>query len=241
MARLIRLLSPGIAFFGLGVIVLVAGKWPWFHLRGGLVTVGLYSLALQIVLSAVLISAIPDRAGRGVTFGHLGGRAAGGIIDISDQPISFSRALVEFYRRPFLPLLLLGFGLGASLSALLVGSFHEDSPVRDLMFGSLGMRRSEAVLGVILVVGAAFLWWRGGRGGYFGWTIGMSIAIVFGQVVFVLGTNARETIASWGGLMIGLCLLRLLALGIARAQRAGPSVAPDRDSIRTGETLHTKR
>src|SRR5690242_2954437 len=137
MARLVRLLSPGVIFASLGVIVLVAGKWPWFHLRGGLVTLGLYTLALQIVLSALLISAINDLSSSGPAFGGKRfGLGTGELLDISAQPISFSRALIEFYRRPFLPLFLLGFGLGASLSALVVGSFREDTPVRDILFGS---------------------------------------------------------------------------------------------------------
>src|ERR1700694_3315596 len=101
MARLYRLLSPGIIFTILGLIVLAAGKWPWFHLRGGLVTVGLYALALQIVLSALLIAAIDDLSGGGLW--HRVGRGTGELLKISTRPISFSRGLVEFYRRPFWP------------------------------------------------------------------------------------------------------------------------------------------
>jgi hypothetical protein len=108
--------------------------------------------------------------------------------------------------------------------------------VRDFVLTGLSMRRSEAVLGVILILGAALLLWRGGFE-YFGWTIGMGIAIVIGQVVFTLVTNVRETIVGWGSLMIGLCLLRLLVLPIAPIQRAGATPALDRDDTRTGETL----
>jgi len=217
MARLYRLLSPGIIFTILGLIVLATGIWPWFHLRGGLVTVGLYALALQTVLSALLISAIDDRSGSGLW--HRVGRPAGELLKISARSISFSRALIEFYRRPFWPAFLLGFGLAASLSAFSVGVFQETTSVADYV-ESLGMRHSEALLGVVLVLGAVLLWWRGGRS-YFGWVIGVCLAAATGQVVFAAGTIFNQTVVSWGGLMIGLCLLRLLVLGIAHVWPVG--------------------
>jgi len=221
MTRLFRLLSPGITFAILGLIVFAESKWSWLHLRGGLVTVGLYALALQIVLSALLISAIDDLSGGGLW--HRVGRGGGELLMISARPISFSRGLVEFYRRPFWPVCLLGFGLGASLSALAAGSFHETSLVGSVVFGPFGTHRSEAALGVILVLGAALLWWRGGRS-YFGWTVGVSLAVMVGEIVFVPATNDHETIVGWSGLMIGLCLLRLLVMGTARIWSVGFSL-----------------
>jgi hypothetical protein len=195
-------------------------------------TVGLYVLALQIVLSALLISAIDDLSGGPAFLRHPVGRGTGELHEISARPISFSRALVEFYSRPFSPIFLFGFGLGASLSAFVVGAFQETSLVHDLALKSLGIHRSEAVLGAVLVLGAALMWWRGGRAaliwlrgglGYFGWVIGVSLAIAIGQIAFVPYTSVRQTVVGWGGLMIGLCLLRLIVLGMAWLRHRGSS------------------
>src|SRR5215217_1077372 len=98
MARMYRLLSPSLVFAAVGLAVLVVGEMPWFHLRGGLATTGGYALALQVVLSALLLSAIDDLSGGGPTFpGHRLGRRTGKLTDISTRPISFLQALVEFH------------------------------------------------------------------------------------------------------------------------------------------------
>ena len=224
MNRLYRLLSPGIIFGILGLAVFVYGKWSWFQLRGGLVTVGLYALALQIVLSALAISAIDDLSGRSL-WHRVGG--TGKLRKISARPTSFPRALAEFYLRPFLPAFLLGFGLAASISAFAAGVFHQTSHANDFVYVFAGIypQRSEALLAVILVLGAAFLWWRGGVS-YFGWVIGVCLATVVGQLVFVGGTIIYTTVVSWGGLMIGLCLLRLLVLATTLVWRTRFSSRP---------------
>lgn len=215
MARLRRLLSPGITFAIIGALVFVTDQWSWFHLRGGLTTIGLYALAIQILLSAVLLSAIDDLSGDGSALPRRrSGRGAGGLIAISTRPVSFSRVLVEFYRRPFLPIFLLGFGLAASLSAFLVGFFQEPSVVDDLVGGSLGIHQSEAAMGVVLALGAGLLCWRGSRG-YFGWVIGVTLATAIGQILFVPYTSVHRTVTGWGYFMVGLCLLRLIVLGVA--------------------------
>src|SRR5579862_6619664 len=143
--RLYRLLSPGLSFMFVGLAVLGDGWWNWFQLPGGLLTVGLYALALQVVLSALLIFAIDDLSGGGAW--HLAGRGGGELVRISTRPISFWRALADFYWCPLLPALMLAFGLGASISAIAVGGFREQIFAADYVFHSLGMFRSEAALG----------------------------------------------------------------------------------------------
>ncbi|HUC22779.1 MAG TPA: hypothetical protein VMA73_08745 [Streptosporangiaceae bacterium] len=218
MAHLFRLLSPGVAFASLGIIVLAAGEWNWFQLRGGLVTLGLYGLALQIVLSALLTSGINDLSGSDRW--HRAGSSA--------RPIN-SQGLADFYLRSFLPALLLGFGLGASLSALAVGSFHDTGLEPDLLLKGFGVHRSEGTLGLVLVVGAALAWRRGGSA-YFGWVIGVGLAAVFGQAVFVPWTDVAGTVLGWGGLAAVLCLLRLLALWGAHVWRVGLRPHPPRET-----------
>lgn len=223
MARLYRLLSPGLSFTVVGLVALGEGYWNWIRVRGGLLTVGLYALALQLVLGALLIFAIEGLSDGGLL--HVTGRNPGGMVGISTQPISFSRALAEFYRRPFLPAFLLGFGLGVSISAIAVGWFGEVTMPYDYVFTGLGMHRSEATLGGILLVGAILLWWRGGRA-YFGWVIGMCLATAASQVAFVPATNILGTNGSWGGVALALCGPRLAAFGIERARRDRGSPRP---------------
>ena len=99
MARLYRLLSPSLVFAVAGLATLATGEWPWTQFRGGLTVVGLYAFALQLVLSALLISAIDDLSGSGLW--HRLGRGRGKLLSISAQPISFPRALGEIYQRSF--------------------------------------------------------------------------------------------------------------------------------------------
>jgi hypothetical protein len=168
-------------------------------MRGGLLTTGSYVLALQIVLSALLISAIDELSAGSFTLPmHRIGRHTGELIDISTRPISFSRALLDFYRRPFWPVLLLGFGLGASLSAFAEGFFLWSGLGRayDL---PVNTSWSEVALGTLLLLGAAILWRHGDRS-YYGWVIGVTVATVAGQGVFVLGSlsNSRWRVgAAW--------------------------------------------
>jgi hypothetical protein len=224
MARLYRLLSPGVVFAVLGVIVLVAGEWAWFQMRGGLLTTGGYVLALQIVLSALLSSSIDDLSPGSFTLPvHRIGRGSGELIAISTRPISFSRALLDFYRRPFWPVLLLGFGVGASLSALAYGFFLWTGRTDVPPLRTLGTNRSEVAIGTLLLLGAAILWRQGDRS-YYGWVIGVTVAAVIGQYRFVPTTNIGGTLAGWGGLAIGLCLLRLLvSLAVHRRRPVGAS------------------
>jgi hypothetical protein len=220
VSRLYRLLSVGIVFAVIGLIVFGDGQWSWFQLRGGLTTLGLYALACQIVLSALVISAVDDLSGSSPW--HLVGRGSGALLRISARPVGFWRALAEFYRKPFWPVCLLGFGLAASISAFAVGLFQEDNPTEfDFVSVAFGMMRSEALLGSLLGIGALLLWWRGGAS-YFGWVIGVCVATALGQVVFVADVNPPRTVVSWGGVLIGLCLLRLLGLAAAAAWRARP-------------------
>jgi len=239
MARLYRLLAPGFVFACLGLVVLLAGKWSWFHLRGGLTTAGLYALALQIVVSALLISAIDDLSGGGpALLWHRAGRGTGELLDISARPIKFSRGLMEFYTRPFWPAFLLGFGLGASLSAIAAGVFGEGSSLAPaISLGEVTIHWSEAALGVVLVLGAALLWWRGGRS-YFGWVIGICLATALGQIVFVHFTAVYLTLAGWGTVAAVLCLVRLLGLWAARVRRARAGPHRPRDGSRGPEARY---
>jgi hypothetical protein len=232
VTRLYRLLSPGLSFAAIAVLVFAEGQWFPTQFRGGLTTLGLYAFAGQLLVSALLVSAIDDMSGSSPW--HLVGRGSGALLRISARPVSFQRALAEFYRRPFWPVLLLAFGLAASLSTFAVGIFQEDNrTVNDDIFVSVGldMARSEALLGTVLVCGAALLWWRGGAS-YFGWVIGVCLATMLGELVFTAYVNPESTATNWAGVMIGLCLFRLLALAAAHAWRtrfrSEPAIGPSR-------------
>ena len=179
---------------------------------------GFYALACQIVLSALVVSAVDDLSGSSPW--HLVGRGSGALLRISARPVGFWRALAEFYRKPFWPVCLLGFGLAASISAFAVGLFQEDNPTEfDFVSVAFGMMRSEALLGSLLGLGALLLWWRGGAS-----VLWLGHWRVRGHGARPGGVRGRRdtprTVVSWGGVLIGLCLLRLLGLAAAAAWRA---------------------
>lgn len=225
MTRLYRLLSPGLSFAAIGLIVLAIGKWYWDQFQDRLIIVGIYAFAGQVLLSALLVSAIDDLSGSSPW--HLYGRGTGALLRISARPVSFRRALAEFYRLPFWPVCLLGFGFAVSLTTFAVGIFQETSTgVNDFIpvsfipvSADIYMQRSEVMLVSVLGLGAALLWWRG-RASYFGWVIGICLATMLGEMVFVANVNTKVTALSWASGMAGLCLLRLLAFAAVRAWRS---------------------
>jgi hypothetical protein len=219
VTRLYRLLSPGLSFAAIGLIVLALGVWFWVQFQDRLTIVGIYAFAGQVLLSALLISAIDDLSGSSPW--HLVGRGTGALLRISARPVSFRRALAEFYRLPFWPVCLLGFGFGVSLTTFAVGIFQEaSSAVTDSIpiIANIRIEQSEVLLGSVLILGAALLWWRG-RASYFGWVIGICLATMLGEIVFVADVNPGLTALSWAGGMIGLCLLRLLAFAAVHVWR----------------------
>jgi hypothetical protein len=211
VSRLYRLLSPGLAFAAIGLIVLVIGYWFWVQFQDRLIIVGSYAFAGQVLLSALLVSAIDDLSGSSPW--HLVGPRSGALLRISARPVSFRRALLEFYRVPFWPACLFGFGFAVSLVTFTAGMFKEtSSSVRDYYIpisSRFEIAHSEATLGSLVLVGAALLWWRGGAS-YFGWVIGICVATMLGEIVFVANVDPGVTALSWAGAILGLCLLRVL-------------------------------
>jgi hypothetical protein len=220
MARLYRLLSPGLSFAMIGLVVLALGQWFWILFQDRFTIVGIYAFAGQVLFSALLVSAIDDLSGSSPW--HLVGRGTGALLRISARPVSFRRALAEFYRLPFWPVCLLGFGFAASLTTFAVGIFQETNlPVNAdniPIIAGIYMVRSEVLLASVLVLGAALLWWRGSAS-YFGWVIGICLATMLGQIVFAANVNPGVTALSWAGGMTGLCLLRLLAFAAVHVWR----------------------
>jgi hypothetical protein len=226
VTRLYRLLSPGLSFAAIGLIVLALGEWFWIQFQDRLTIVGIYAFIGQVLLSALLISAIDDLSGS-IPW-HLVGRGTGALLRISARPVSFRRALAEFYRLPFWPIFLLGFGFAVSLTTFAVGIFQESSSAATdfiPIIAGIDMAQSEALVGSVLFLGAALLWWRG-NASYFGWVIGVCLATMLGEIVFVANVNPGVTALSWAVGMIGLCLLRLLGFAAVHVWRSWFRLGP---------------
>ena len=212
--RAYRLFAPGLAFSIVGALVLWVGAKDSFRLRGGLIVTGLYGLAAQILLTLLLITSIDDfgdRAGVQRT-----GTIYRGLVDQYNdraRSFSFSRTLLRFYLELALPMALLSFGLGATLSAIVDGAFTNHQLTRG------GGHPSEVVLAAIMIVGAGFLLVKGNVGSFCGWCLGFALAATVGQHRFIETTDLATTLRTWLLLAGALCLTRLLVAAVANGLR----------------------
>ncbi len=202
--RTYRLFAPGLAFGIVGVLVLWAGADDDYELRGGPVVSGVYGIAMQVVLSLLLLASIDDfgdrsRARRMTPVAH-------GLVDHYNeraQSYGFAHALARFYLDLFAPMALLAFGVGATLSAIVDGALSSRE------FSGWSLHPSEFAMGSILLVGAAFLLVKGTLGSFCGWCIGFAMATALGQGSFVEGTD-DATVPAWGLFAAALCATRVL-------------------------------
>lgn len=200
MRRYYRLAAPGAAFAAIGVLLLVLAPLPSFTLVGGLVTSGCYALAVQIVLTMLLLAAIEDLQQPLDGHGGAGGTASTG------TGSNLRGALLDFYRRHPLPAALLGFGLATSVTAVFVGALG----------GVPQMAPTAVVVALLLVLSSVVQVPAVGRG-FFGWTAGAALG-------GFLALQRFDRVASFAPLLIAsIVLLALLWVlgGIAYAVRKG--------------------
>lgn len=200
--RLYRLSAPAAAFALLGLLLLLLGPLPYFMLRGGLASIGGYTIALQIVLSLFLISFIDDfqdqesRRGRSVA-----------TLDPVDTAFDFRRALLHFYlRKPFASLFL-AFGIAVSLTTVAIGVL--DYPLGPWRIPTAEVYPSELTLGVITLL-TTFVQLRTGGYGFFGWCLGLAAGCAFGQTELAPTVDVRPTLILWSGFGLGVGVAGLL-------------------------------
>jgi hypothetical protein len=207
-----RLRSSAVAFSVLGLIGLSYAAQPGMAFRGGLAGVGLYLLTLQLVVSALAISAIDDS--RDPQLMDPAGESRWRIRPSTPGAATFQlrRALWHFYLRHFLSASLLAWGLATSLSMIAIGVLdHGRSP------GTVGalavalpadrVRASDLALGTVLLL-TVLLTLRHRGAGRYGWVVGFVTAVLIAQVSFNIGWDEEATAGYW--MLSGAALLTFL-------------------------------
>jgi hypothetical protein len=195
-------------------------------LHGGLVTGGLYVLALQLVLSAFLLSAIDDfrdpglaEPGRQRRWYRLDAAADAG-------PLRIRQALWRFYSRRPAPAFVLALGLAIPLAVVAIGALDGSSgtgPPGGVYVPALEAQLygSEVAMGLVLAAVALPLAWRRATG-VIGWVTGFSTGVLLAQLAHQPGTDLTATVqgyTAFGALLCGIWVARLGVDRIVRRRR----------------------
>jgi hypothetical protein len=216
MIRLWRLLAPGLTFAAVGLMWLLAWTQGWAFLRGGMVVAALWALAVQVVVSVLAVSAVDDLRKGTLWLGHLERPRKGSMVEISSRPTRLAAALRDFYRRPFLPVALLMFGAGLTLSGVAMGVL-EGAPTLDTHVGDVTTSPAEIAVGTLFALGAVAYLVAGGIGAFLGFVVGFAGALVLGQAVLAPDTIISATLPAWGGIVLASGIVGIVVKTVARA------------------------
>lgn len=217
MPRRRRLWTPPLAFGVVGSAGVVTASYPAFQLRGGVLTTGLYVLSLQVVLSALALSATDD-----LRDPQLDDRGRRDRRQEKGRPpdtgtFHLRRALWQFHLWNPLPACVLAFGVSIPLSFIAIDTFDRRS------FGDVNgssedpyserIHDSELALGSLLILTVLLTAWRGGSGIY-GWVVGFATGVVVVQSrlndSMYLYVYESRTMAEWA--LFSAALLTCLRL-----------------------------
>jgi hypothetical protein len=220
-----RLWSPALAFGTVGLLGIFAATLG-LQLHGGLVVEGLYALALQLVVSALALSAIDEFREPQLSEPGLGGRRRARGAAPSARGARLPRALWHFHLARPLPAGLLGCGLAMSLTLVAVGVLDAGPGVG--VGSALGpalaqgtVSRSELALAALLALIVLLTLTQGGAGRY-GWVVGYTMGAALGQIGVTPIPDVIGTIIAWGelaGAMMACTALVSLARGLIRRRR----------------------
>jgi hypothetical protein len=218
MRRRLRLAAPAIAFATVGAILLVFGPSSEMRLKGGFATSGAYALALQLVLTLLLLAVIDDLQEplprEQPARGHL--LATGHVVSADIR-----RALLQFYLSNPLAALLLAFGLASSLGVLLTGLLDGVAYAPRLV--DSGLTRSAVTMGVLLVV-TSLAQLPARRAGFPGWCVGFAIGSTLVQIQFVAGIDIERTWRTALVTVVALLVLWGVAHVVAAVRGARPGI-----------------
>jgi hypothetical protein len=214
-----------VAFSTIGLAGVVIASTPSLALRGGLVSTGLYVLALQVVVSALALSAIDDsRDPQMADPGPEHWWQAKGAPPAT-AAFQLRRALWYFHLWRLLPAALLAFGLSVSLSLIAIGAFDRGPGVgvRDTFGSALDdtlVRRSELALGAVLLLTVLFVLRRRGVGRH-GWVVGFAAGVVITKEGLSAGLSLVATSTSWALFSAALltCLLISTVVDLVLSRR----------------------
>ena len=201
---------------------------PSMAFDGGLVATGLYVLALQLAMSALVMSAIDDLQDTDSGPEHRWWARSS-----TQVPGAFRlrNALGHFYLSHPLPAGLLAFGLAISSSLIAIGAF-DGSPgvgVRDTFGSALDatlVRRSELFLGGVLLLTVLLVLRRRGLG-RLGWVVGFATGVVITKEALAFALTLASTTAAWAlfsaALLTCLLLSTLADVVLRRRRREQPA------------------
>lgn len=221
MTRLHRLSAPAVAFSAIGLLLAIIEPYSWSELRGGLIVTGLYTLALQLAVAILAVVAIDELSAPARWSDQAREPGPHSAWRISTRPTGFTRALLDFYRYVPLPVFLLAFGLGISVSAVVIGTSAGQQTYL-LPHSQLTVHGSELALSALWLIGTLALVALGGAGALFGYVAGFGVAAIVGQVVFEPTTVFTETLLAWTGGAIAIWLVGWLLVMLRDARRRSP-------------------
>lgn len=222
MRRMWRLLTPGIAFAVVALLLTITSQWSISRTRNGWTDKGCYALVLAIVVTWFVLAWVCEPLPGERTGIRIRRSAGWGVAGISSRPGDFRIAVLDAYRYPFTPPLLLSFGTGLILSAIGNGvddRFYRLGPASQ----NFAVAQTEVGMAVLLIVGAGVLLRWGRIGAYYGYCLGLATAAAWGEWLFKPRTQLYPTLASWGGGLLALLLIgSLVRWGELRKARPLP-------------------
>lgn len=174
---------------------------PGVLFRGGLAGGGLYVLALQLVVSALAISAIDDSRDPQLVDPAAESRWPARRSAPGTATFRLRRALWHFHLRHFLSACLLAWGLTTSLSMVAIGVLDRGGgPGVDGTFDSAlpadRVRASEPAPGAVPLLTVLLTLRQRGAGRY-GWVVGFATAVVTAQMTFSVGPDDEGAATHW--------------------------------------------
>ena len=211
--RFSRAGTPAFAFAVVGGLLLLLVPTVLPPIVGGLAGVAGYGLALQLVLTLFLLTAVDD-------FQDV--RVPSSWRAVTESAFDLHRTIPRYYRTKPVPAAFLAFGVAATLAALVIG-LVDGGPTHGYLYGTLVVRVSVFTMAALLLLTALVQVRRFGNG-FFGWCTGFALGVAFAEIQFSAGTVVESTFLGWLGYAAGLCLVAgvgLVVMALRRRTREG--------------------